>query len=232
MLLAYFDYLVAERFSYKYPYKIYEAMIYGWLKRKKSDALDPDFSTNLRFMYFLAVDMVRKYSERQGYYIPKAEAVQVAHETQSDLLDWQISGRSLLNINADGYLKFAHASFMEVLVARAVLRQDDLAQWEQSTQVKGFIKEMIQDRRQDLFGTNIIKPKPYFEADIEEEFRRLELPAAVSGQLGTATDDGTLGLREGVVAPKVLEIWRPLSLVKPTLRDRRSAERCYAVRKR
>jgi len=152
-------------------------------------------------MYFLAVDMVRKYSERQGYYIPKAEAIQAARETHSNLLDWQISGRSLLNINAEGHLKFAHASFMEVLVARAVVRHDDLDQWEPSTQVKEFIKERVQDRRQEIFGMNI-KPKTYFEADIEEEFQRLELPAAVSDQLGTATDDDTPRLREGVVAPK------------------------------
>ena len=122
-------------------------MIRGWLKRRKTEYLDPEYEENLKFVFLLAINMAGKYSERGGYHISKNEAIEFAKLHKVKLLDWQITGRSLLNIDAKGQYKFAHLSIMEVLLARALFWRTEgggekLRDWEPTEQTLTFLKEM------------------------------------------------------------------------------------------
>jgi uncharacterized protein YjbI with pentapeptide repeats len=159
MLLSYIDFLINEKFNFTYLYQIHEAMITGWLKRRKSDVIDPKYKENLKFIYFIANDLAINLKKRDGFVISKEEAIDLAKRYKVEILDWQLTGRSLLNVDSSGRLKFVHLSFLEVLIARSLLEKEIKLDWEPTSQMKHFLKEMqIGERigsKTDLFGADL-----------------------------------------------------------------------------
>ncbi|MDD5319389.1 MAG: pentapeptide repeat-containing protein [Methylococcales bacterium] len=172
MLLTYIDYLLKVDIDSKYSFKIYEAMIYGWLQRRKSDELDPSPKDNFKFVYNLAIEMARNYSKNGGYFVKKEEAEKLANMLDSNLTEWQIPSRSLLNIDASGNYKFAHLSIMEVLLARAHINGENFGDWEMSALTKKFIAEMVEQKVDNTLSISTA-PKTYYDADMTHEFERL-----------------------------------------------------------
>ena len=166
--------------------QIYESMIGAWLAREKSFVN----SVHLRrFSGELAVD-IYKNRERRGFErIPAQEALLLATKLAVPLQGWQLRGRSLLNRDAEGNLKFAHRSIMEYLFvdkfiedpenARVQIWTDQMKRfwWERVTRAfhrlgpdKGdpfhssSVSELIEEARnkgdlRDLLG---VYPKPLF----------------------------------------------------------------------
>lgn len=143
MLLTYMDYILGRPEQHEYIYQIYESMIKGWLERRKSDELDPNYDDALKFMYILAINLVKNYSTRKGYHISKNEAIELAHSYNITLEDWQITGRSLLSVDVNNHYKFSHLAFMEVLVARGIRSLDAIGEWTPTPQTEQFLKEMV-----------------------------------------------------------------------------------------
>lgn len=173
MLLTYVDYLISEEINDKYTYSLYEAMIYGWLARRKSRALDPELSMNLIFVYILAIYMARNYLINGGFYCGKEEAENIARKIGSSLTSWQISDRSLLNIDSKGNYKFAHMSILEVLLARADLNKHSLGKLKLSEQASFFKEEMVKRLVEEkISDVNIAVPMKVL--DIKSEFDNLK----------------------------------------------------------
>ena len=98
----------------QYSFQLYEIMVENWLKREKkwfNNNLDilRQFSEKLAFNIFL--NRRKRGTEK----IPKSELTILAKEWNIDLKGWQLTGRSLLNRDAEGNCKFAHRSIMEFL---------------------------------------------------------------------------------------------------------------------
>ncbi len=112
MLLAHIQDILDSKAPCIYSVQIYESMIEAWLLREKP-FVNP---SNLReFSAELAVDIYSKREQRGSERIPPTEALSLARKLAIPLQGWQLRGRSLLNRDADGYLKFAHRTVMEYL---------------------------------------------------------------------------------------------------------------------
>lgn len=112
MLLAHIQDLLDSKTPCTYAVQIYESMIRAWLLREEPFVSK---STLRAFSEALAVDIYTKREERGSERIHPSEAAKLASRLGMPLKAWQIRGRSLLNIDADGNLKFAHRSILEYL---------------------------------------------------------------------------------------------------------------------
>jgi hypothetical protein len=110
LLLNYTDYLVRAKTTFEYTYELYEEMVKGWLVR---EAKEP--SSLRQFSEQLAVYLYLNREERKSEKISEDELLHLAKEWQIDIEDWELSGRSLLNRDPAGDLKFADSSIMEHL---------------------------------------------------------------------------------------------------------------------
>ncbi|MEZ5064899.1 MAG: pentapeptide repeat-containing protein [bacterium] len=102
------------------PYQIYEQMIQGWLERRKGD-LDPDPSAALSFLRQLALHMVTRPGGLGSFQLTRSEVQDHARTFGEDVDTWKLTGRSLLVYDQSDVYRFVHLSFLEVLVARAIV---------------------------------------------------------------------------------------------------------------
>ena len=114
MLLAHIRDLLSSKADFSLSAEIYERMIQAWLTRERP-FVDP--SSLRRFSGDLAVDIFTKRQARNSEKVPPPEALRLALDRGIPLEEWQLRGRSLLNRDAEGNLKFAHRSIMEYLFA-------------------------------------------------------------------------------------------------------------------
>ncbi|MEM7532376.1 MAG: pentapeptide repeat-containing protein [Chloroflexota bacterium] len=160
MLLAFIpDLLADDNISVNYTFELYEALIEAWLQRE-SWWVDPELLR--KFSERLAVDLYLNLQKRGSERIPYQGLTQLAKIWDIPLQDWQITGRSLLNRDAEGNYKFAHRSIMEYLFLYADTSDLDM-HWPDfvlNNQMKTFIQEMIDAKSIDLLNT---LPKANFE---------------------------------------------------------------------
>ncbi|MEW5804728.1 MAG: SUMF1/EgtB/PvdO family nonheme iron enzyme [bacterium] len=122
MLLSHVDDLINSGKSFENCYQIYTEMVDAWLERervfvKAKEALY-QFSCKLAVKFF--VNRVEGKSERVHY-----DAIEsLAERFGIKLATWQLTGRSLLNRDAEGNYKFAHRSIMEFLFVQQLLNND------------------------------------------------------------------------------------------------------------
>jgi hypothetical protein len=91
---------------------VYDLIVRAWLQREAA-FVEPGHL--LEFSTRLAVDLVTQRDRRGGERIPRAELAALAEAWRVPLPSWQLTGRSLLNRDAEGNYKFAHRSIMEYL---------------------------------------------------------------------------------------------------------------------
>lgn len=119
MLLAHIDDLVKAKRVIDYSYELYEEMVEAWLKREQGIIQE---TGNLRqFSERLAVDLYLNRLQRGAERIPKSELTVLANEWNIPIEDWKLSGRSLLNRDADKGFKFAHRSILEYFFVKQFL---------------------------------------------------------------------------------------------------------------
>jgi hypothetical protein len=142
MLLAYVDDLVRSKREMNHTCEVYEAMIDAWLQREQGFV---DDTQKLReFSERLAVDLVQNRLQRGAERIDAVSLTRFAREWNIPVEDWKLSGRSLLNRDAQGNLKFAHRSIMEYLYVKWFLSgssEGRTVEW--TDQMHEFLRDFI-----------------------------------------------------------------------------------------
>jgi formylglycine-generating enzyme required for sulfatase activity len=143
MLLAYVDDLIGTGRPFENSYQIYAEMVDAWLERERRMVGDKEALRD--FSNRLAVDLFLHRQERGGERIPHRDVEPLAAKLGIKLAGWQLTGRSLLNRDAEGNYKFAHRSVLEFLLAQRIIEHDEDAmkicptRW--TDQVTRFIRE-------------------------------------------------------------------------------------------
>lgn len=119
MLLTFIPDLLETGVTVRYSYELYEALIDAWCNREKGLV---DAEKLRHFSERLAVDLYMNRKTRGAERIPRDELLELAEEWQIPMERWQITGRSLLNRDSEGNMKFAHRSIMEYLFLRCDAR--------------------------------------------------------------------------------------------------------------
>ncbi|MBN1349344.1 SUMF1/EgtB/PvdO family nonheme iron enzyme, partial [candidate division KSB1 bacterium] len=125
MLLTYVDDLIGSGKTFENAYQIYTEMVDAWLERERKHVEDKDALRE--FSDKLAIDLFLNREKRGGERIPYREIAPLAQKFDIKLATWQLTGRSLLNRDAEGNYKFAHRSILEFLVAQKVHQFDKQA---------------------------------------------------------------------------------------------------------
>ena len=141
MLLAYIPDLLKSGAKIDYAVQLYEVLVEKWLERESRWVKPKDLRA---FSERLAVDLYVNRESRRAERIPRAELSGLAQAWNIKLDDWQLSGRSLLNRDAEGNYKFAHRSIMEYLFIKRFIDGDHACYGSKWTdQMKRFILEML-----------------------------------------------------------------------------------------
>ncbi|MDZ7360912.1 MAG: DUF1566 domain-containing protein [candidate division KSB1 bacterium] len=141
MLLAYIPDLLESGAKIEYSFQLYEVLVEKWLERE-SHWVDPQALR--QFSERLAVDLYANRQRRGAERIPRFELAVLAKNWNFPLEEWQLSGRSLLNRDAEGNYKFAHRSIMEYLYVKRLTAGDRACRGADLTdQMKAFLREMI-----------------------------------------------------------------------------------------
>ncbi len=157
MLLAHIDDLVRKGRVITHTFELYEEMIAAWLVREEGIFPELKQEPLRQFSERLAVDLYMNRERRGAERIPRQELAPLAKEWNIPLEDWALSGRSLLNRDAEGNYKFAHRSIMEYLVVKRVAEGDpNCAGMEWTDLMKVFWQEMLQD---SVSQKRVIDPK-------------------------------------------------------------------------
>lgn len=156
MLLAYIPELLETDTAARNTFSLFEIIIEGWLERE-SVWVDRDLLRE--FSERLAVDIYRNRESRGGESIKKDELVALSDKWNLKIDNWKLTGRSLLNRDANDNYKFAHRSIMEFLYIKRLLKMDSNCYWIEITdQMRIFISEYLQwNERTKLLLHNRIK---------------------------------------------------------------------------
>lgn len=141
MLLAHIPDILNSDTSITQSCQLYQLMVDAWLERESSWVSKGDLREySERLSVNLYVNRERRGMER----VPFQDLQRLAHEWNIDLRQWQLSGRSLLNRDAQGNYKFAHRSIMEYLFVNRLLQRDiDCSGIILTDQMKQFLIERI-----------------------------------------------------------------------------------------
>lgn len=118
MLLALIPELASSKKDAHNLWDLYVFMVDQWLARE-SKWIDRD--ELIRISMRLAVDLVLNRSERKTERIPLDDLMSLLGMNRESIESWKLTGRSLLNRDANGNYKFAHRSIMEFLFIRAFI---------------------------------------------------------------------------------------------------------------
>jgi len=146
MLLAHLDDLLDADYEYAYSFQLYEKMVEAWLKREEGRVPGLKRREPLRkFCEMLAIELFRRRQEQGAERLPYEEIEPLARQFHIELSAWQLSGRSLLNRDAENNFKFAHRSIMEYLFVKKFIELPIEArpQLKWTAQMKRFMVEMI-----------------------------------------------------------------------------------------
>lgn len=181
MLLTHIEDLVKQKREVEFSVELYEDMVGAWLEREEGIIRDKE---NLRqFSELLAVDLYLNRGTRGSERIPKSELTSLAQQWNIPLDDWKISGRSLLNRDAEGNFKFAHRSIMEYLFVRRYMQGDvRCLDVEWTDQMNIFLGEIFQKNISQKGVITFDHFLPKAEATASPE-KRVELIRSLSLQL-------------------------------------------------
>jgi len=141
MLLAHILDVVKTNSSVTQTFQLYQLMVNAWLERESSWVQKSDLK---EYSELLSVNLYIYREHRGMERIPYGELVKLAHDWSIDLSQWQLSGRSLLNRDAQGNYKFAHRSIMEFLFVNRLIQGDyNCSGIILSDQMKSFLIEQI-----------------------------------------------------------------------------------------
>ncbi|MCB9501202.1 MAG: DUF1566 domain-containing protein [Deferribacteres bacterium] len=121
MLLGYIDDLLDNDKKYDYAYQIYEQMVDAWLEREEGKVENLHKEPLREFCELLAIELYSNKERYKDQRMPIEEINQLAADFYFTVETWKLSGRSLLNRDAEDRFKFAHRSIMEYLFVKKFL---------------------------------------------------------------------------------------------------------------
>jgi hypothetical protein len=143
MLLSRIDDLVDADQNAKYSFQLYEEMVSGWIKREKGFVNESDQLRN--FSERLAANLYLNRGMRGAERVTRDEIESLAKEWDISIFPGNLSGRGLLNRDAEGNYKFAHRSIMEYLfVKHAITSKQNCFKVEWTDLMKRFLWEMVE----------------------------------------------------------------------------------------
>jgi hypothetical protein len=152
MLLSHIPDLISRNYRAGNAASLYKTMTEAWFIREKP-LVEPD--PLRRFSIALARDIYSRREQRGAEKIAPEEALAIAHDLNIPLESWQMRGRSLLNRDSEGKLKFSHRSLMEYFFIVGFL--DDPSAYTKgpwTDQMKRFWWDMINTRQYRRDGTS------------------------------------------------------------------------------
>ena len=176
MLLAYIDDLLEDKKEYQYSFQVYEEMVKKWVAREAARIEDEKrdlFAQNLyKFSVELAVYLYKNPYEGE-YVIFHKDLEPFARESGIDLSKMEMTSKSLLNRNAEGYYKFSHKSVLEYFLMIKYIESSNFAlnfNFKEMSQAKTFHKEIINHlillrKQQEI---TLIKGFSLIRADLDE----------------------------------------------------------------
>lgn len=142
MILSYIPDLLESGRKYEYAYEMYEQIVQKWIERE-SRWVEPE--PLLKFSEELAVDLYLNRERRGSERISREELREFMKGTDISLEEWKATGRSLLNRDGLGNLKFSHRSIMEYLFVKQFANgRTQCASVPWTDQMLNFLWEMIQ----------------------------------------------------------------------------------------
>ncbi|MDZ7302686.1 MAG: DUF1566 domain-containing protein [candidate division KSB1 bacterium] len=152
MLLAYIDDLLASRCEFAYSFQLYEEMVEAWLQREVGRVGVLRKEPLREFCERLAIGLFTLRRAEGSERLPFEAIEPLARGFGIKLEGWKLTGRSLLNRDAEDNFKFAHRSIMEYLFVKRFLAipvtERPALTW--TDQMKRFLWEIVQAN----------KPKP------------------------------------------------------------------------
>ena len=121
MLLSYIPDVIESDTEIEKAYQLYEVMVERWLERERHWVDKEDLRA---FSERLAVDLYKNREERLMERIDRKDLLNMIKSYNISIDEWKITGRSLLNRDAQGNYKFAHRSIMEYFFVVQLLKGD------------------------------------------------------------------------------------------------------------
>lgn len=163
LLLSYIDDLLEENINNPTLYELYETLIDKWLDREVNNWNQNNMIEDLKdklyvFSNLLAVNIYQNKAKRGGLFITRNEfdAFLSEHKFQ-DPYSW--TGRSLINRDSEGYIKFSHKSFLEFFLAKEMFFHGMKVSFEGMEVVETFYKELCLGEFMKLYVSGILDYK-------------------------------------------------------------------------
>lgn len=163
LLLSYVDDLMGTNMNKLTYYGIYKALIDKWIDREVNNWNQKNQIDGLKdklydFSKFLAVDIYKNKEKRNGLYITREEFESFLTEFSfEDPYSW--SGRSLVNRDSAGYIKFSHKSFLEFFLANEMFYNGMKVSFEGMDVARKFYEELCMEEFMDVLSHNYINFK-------------------------------------------------------------------------
>ncbi len=127
MLLSYIDYLVDDsNREFKHTYDIYNTLIDKWIDRevikRKHKFKDQDKFRRSLYDYSRHVALEIYSKRKENNLLTKEEALEICHNNNIELKNYEITGQSLLTRDALQNWKFAHKSILEFFIAKEAIQ--------------------------------------------------------------------------------------------------------------
>lgn len=131
LLLSYIELFTDSDEKIETITQIYELLIKKWIEREvASFPMDQQPQQKVLLHIFsqkVAVNMYENREIRTGFYISSDDLKSFLSENSFEIDSFQLTGRSLLNRDATGLLKFSHKSFFEYFIAKECFENPQLS---------------------------------------------------------------------------------------------------------
>lgn len=163
LLLSYIDDLLEEKINNPTLYDLYQMLIDKWLDREVNNWNQKNEIEGLKdklyeFSNQLAVNIYLNKGKRGGLFITREEFEAFLDEKNfKDPYSW--TGRSLINRDSEGYIKFSHKSFLEFFLAKEMFYHGMKVSFEGMDVVEKFYKELCLGEFVQLYGRGALDYK-------------------------------------------------------------------------
>ena len=163
LLLSYIDDLLEENINNPTLYELYQMLIDKWLDREVNNWNQKNKIDGLKdklydFSNQLAVNIYQNKAKRGGLFITRDEFDAFLKERNfEDPYSW--AGRSLINRDSEGYIKFSHKSFLEFFLAKEMFCHGLKVSFDGMDVVEIFYKELCLDEFMQLYITGVLDYK-------------------------------------------------------------------------
>lgn len=161
LLLSYIELFTESSDQIASLTQIYELLIKKWLDREVAlfeyNIQDEKRKLLHQFSQKIAADMYENRSRRTGFFISSEELKNFLEHNPCEIEKYNLTGRSLLNRDSTGLLKFSHKSFFEYFIAKEYFEnQDFLMTFEGMDMARKFYEDFCQRQVEEYIKDSFI----------------------------------------------------------------------------